>query len=103
MRGTVLIVQCAPDACMAHLPALHSVRQAAPWTHASYAFQLSNSGIVCLHTLVSPHTACSTGTVYIYDHGSSPPLQGALADHIAAGRVKYAWWDPGNFTSRVTR
>jgi hypothetical protein len=74
-----------------------------PWTHASYAFQLSNSGIGCLHTLLSPHTACSTGTVYVYDHGSSPPLQGALADHMAAGRVNYAWWDPGNFTSRVTR
>ena len=43
------------------------------------------------------------GTVYINDHGSSPPLRGVLAGHIAAGRVRYTWWDPGNFTSRVTR
>jgi hypothetical protein len=43
------------------------------------------------------------GTVYINDHGSSPPLQGVVAGHIVAGRVRYTWWDPGNFTSRVTR
>ena len=55
-------------------------------------------------SISNTHSAVSAaGTVYIYDHGSSPPLQGVLADHIAAGRVKYNWWEPGNFTSRVTR
>ena len=87
---------------MAHLLCI-LLDRGIPWTHASYAIQLSNSGVGCLHTLAPPHNASSAGTVYMYDHGSSPPLQGLLAEHIAAGRVKYNWWDPGSFTSRVTR
>jgi hypothetical protein len=84
---------------MAHLPALHAVRQSRILDPCC-AFQL---GKVASSISTTHSAASAAGTVYVYDHGSSPPLQGVLADHIAAGRVKHVWWDPGNFTSRVTR